>query len=150
MACLNCGTGNCGCGNCDNKKDKKGIDKIFKKYSREKEEVNKWLDENMDYAPDKVKTKGVIYIMGPMRGYDNLNFDAFYKAEEFLKKEGWVVHNPARTPMGLKSPKAYIMIDMAMIYECDALFRLNGWEKSKGACLENALAEFLDLDIYDE
>ncbi len=117
---------------------------------RDKEEIHKYLDENLDYVPNKVKNRGVIYILGPMRGFPKLNFDAFDRVEEFLKEEGWIVHNPANTPMGLKSPKAYIMIDMAMIYECDAVFRLNGWEKSKGARLEVALAEFLELSIYDE
>lgn len=113
-------------------------------------EVNKWLDENNDYDPTKIQTKGVIYLAGPMRNYPNLNFDAFFEMEEALKEDDWVVLNPAHTPMGLKSPKAYIMIDIAMLFECDAIFMLKGWGESKGARLEHALAEFLGIDIYYE
>lgn len=118
--------------------------------SRKKEEIIKWLDENNDYDPDKVENKGVIYIMGPMRGKPNLNFDEFYAAEEKLKAEGWVVHNPAKTPMGLKSPKDYMLIDLMMIAGSDALYRISGWENSTGARLENAWGEYLNLDIYNQ
>ena len=94
--------------------------------------------------------KGIIYILGPMRGYENLNFDAFNKAEEMLIELGWTVFNPARNPDGLKSPKAYIMIDIMALMECDAVLRLKGWDKSDGANVENALAKYLNLAIIDE
>lgn len=117
---------------------------------RQREEIEKWLDDKKDYDPSKVETKGVIYVAGPMRGYPELNFPAFYEATDGLKEEGWVVLNPAETPMGLKSPKAYLLIDLMMLAEADAIYMMKGWEDSKGACLEHAWAEVLGIEIFYE
>ena len=41
-----------------------------------------------------------IYIAGPMRGYPEFNFPAFYAAEERLRARGHAVFNPARRDVG--------------------------------------------------
>ena len=41
------------------------------------------------------RRKPTIYIAGPMRGIEDFNFPAFDRQEELLKKQGWVVINPA-------------------------------------------------------
>jgi len=64
-------------------------------------ETSKWMDDAHDYVPDSVVKRGVIYIAGPMRGYKNLNLKAFFDAEKKLKKDGWVVINPAKNPPGM-------------------------------------------------
>jgi len=115
-----------------------------------------WHLDDPDFCQcNKIKTKrvvkkGIIYILGPMRGVGKLNFHEFNKWAKRLRMQGWTVFNPAETIADLKSPKAYIMLDIAVVAECDAVFRLKNWENSKGARVENALADFLDLEIIDE
>ena len=91
-----------------------------------------------------------VYIAGPMTGYENFNREAFHKAEEELKREGHTVLNPAVLPDGLTQPH-YMDICMAMIRCVDAIYMLNGWQRSAGAKAELALAEKLGhAVIYQE
>lgn len=83
-----------------------------------------------------------VYIAGPMIGYKNFNREAFHKAEEELKREGHTVLNPAVLPDGLTQPH-YMDICMAMIRCVDAIYMLQGWQRSAGAKAELALAEKL-------
>lgn len=110
-----------------------------------------------------------IYIAGPMRGKPNFNFAAFHAAQVILEKEGHEVFNPARRdenehgesmfndPAGdeatlvsagfsirqaLRADTTYITL------HADAVCVLAGWESSKGACAEVALAHALDLPVY--
>ena len=98
------------------------------------------------YCPSE---KERVYIAGPMRGYDNLNFDAFFKAEKRLKDQGYCVINPARNPLGL-TPEEYIEIDLLYVAICDNIYMLKGWEKSEGAIQELKEAVVLDKQILFE
>jgi hypothetical protein len=90
-----------------------------------------------------------IYISGPMSGHDNLNFPAFFHAEEWIKRIGYNPVNPARLPAGL-SYQEYINTDLEIIaIMADALLMLPGWESSKGAKLERELAVKLELKIME-
>lgn len=104
-----------------------------------------------------------IYIAGPMRGFPNFNFHAFDVAAYELRRNGWLVANPAEfdRALGFDPQKsleenhfdvsAAIMRDLNLItYECSAIFMLDGWQYSKGAKLEHALALFLDKEVYYE
>jgi hypothetical protein len=103
-----------------------------------------------------------------MRNLPQFNFPAFFVAEDFLVKRGWTVFNPARRDIekygkGVVSPTGSIeeakntgfslrealAADTKEICEnSDAICLLPGWENSKGAKAEKALAEALGLDIY--
>ena len=103
------------------------------------------------------------YIAGPMRGYENSNFDMFDKAEDFLRNqghipispaemdrfyEGWGKYPPEDFVATKEDEKRFITRDLEVILTCTGICLLPGWEQSKGARLENALAEFLGLKIY--
>lgn len=109
-------------------------------------------------------TKMTIYIAGPMRGKKFYNFDEFLDAEDRLRAE-WNVANPARAemdrgfdPYSMPADTNWhscpadidqiIARDIQMILDSDAIYLLDGWEKSKGARAESALAEWLGLEIY--
>lgn len=78
-----------------------------------------------------------VYISGPMSGYPNLNFPAFYKAADLLDHSGWDVVNPADIN---PDPNAdwfdCIIVDMKLVKNCDAIYMLKGWEQSPGAQIE--------------
>lgn len=112
-----------------------------------------------------------IYIAGPMQGYKDFNFPAFDAAEQYcyekLHYEG--VFNPAKkdreihgdqfgkgTEGNLKQVpefnlRAALAVDLSWICDyADAIYMLKGWENSKGARAEHALAVALDLKILYE
>jgi len=90
-----------------------------------------------------------VYISGPMTGIENYNFDNFNRAEQALKKDGHVVLNPARNPSGLEY-KHYMDIDMAMIRGSEAVFCLEGFERSRGSMAEVAYAISLGLKMMGQ
>ena len=109
--------------------------------------------------------KKKIYILGPMRGKENYNFDAFDKARDFLTEIGFMPISPADLdrfyenwemypPEGFVPSKELmrdmIMRDLEAVSTSQAVYALKGWEDSKGSAVEMALAKFLDLEIIIE
>lgn len=105
-----------------------------------------------------------IYIAGPMRGLANWNFPAFDLAEEAWRAAGWHPISPAATSRALGySPNkvfntaeevdAYLRhvmaVDLASIFQVQALALLPGWMRSVGSTAEVGLAKFLRLPLYD-
>jgi hypothetical protein len=100
-----------------------------------------------------------IYIAGPMSGYPELNFPAFYEAEEFWTECGYNVFNPANkdaekeldpvafatgdhvkaNSTGFNFKEAYLW-DVTKVIEADAIYMLKGWQYSPGAVGEHAVA----------
>ncbi|HFZ8572308.1 TPA: DUF4406 domain-containing protein [Salmonella enterica subsp. enterica serovar Birkenhead] len=76
--------------------------------------------------------KKVVFICGPMTGYENYNRDAFLRKERELINCDAVVLNPARLPDGLEHEQ-YLTITRGMIQVSDSVCLLPGWEKSDGA-----------------
>jgi hypothetical protein len=107
------------------------------------------------------------YVAGPMRGYPEFNFPAFYRATSLLREQGWEVFNPAEHDVESGAVKitdpgyltgdveglpgfdfrAAMRWDTARITEADAIVLLPGWQHSTGAKAERSLAEMLGLDI---
>lgn len=113
-------------------------------------------------APVKTKRKGLCYIAGPMRGLKHFNFRAFDSAAHVMRKQGWDVINPADMDRDagfdpFKLPESYdwskfpdllvfdetVGRDLGAIRDSDAVFALDGWEDSKGAVAEIAVALWL-------
>ena len=98
-----------------------------------------------------------IYIAGPMTGYPEFNFPAFFKAEYTLARQGWEVANPAKkdaekdlagfatgdakeaVAKGFDFREAFLW-DVSKVIEGDAIYMLRGWHNSTGACAEHAVA----------
>lgn len=102
-----------------------------------------------------------IYISGPMTGIPDLNFPAFYAAQEMLESKGYRVINPAEIgktltiPDGLTEKQVhlfYVREDIkAMINEgCTVIYLLKGWESSEGAWMEVAVARMLQFEVLYE
>ena len=105
-----------------------------------------------------------------MRGHENFNFPAFDRQTDILRKQGWKVINPADMDREDGKPDAGPMeFDPAINYgdrefmrdalrrdieaickDCTAVYMMTGWETSRGAKAEWAVAKALGLEIYYE
>ena len=88
-----------------------------------------------------------IYISGPITGTEDY-LERFSKVEEKLKEEGHSVMNPAAIISMMPKDMTYEeCMDMciAMLDMCDAIYMMEGWEKSCGANREYGYALAKDL-----
>lgn len=94
--------------------------------------------------------KTCLYLSGPMTGLPEWNFPAFMAAAATLRAEGYEVRNPAEHFEGRTDlPRAeYMREDIAAVMASDQVCVLPGWERSKGARLEVAIAEELGLPVW--
>lgn len=92
----------------------------------------------------------LIYLSGPMTGYEDFNYPRFRTATERLRQLGYDVINPAETAGGVTHlPRATFMsIDVGYVEACDAVVVLPGWHRSQGAILEVMLAHNLGKPVY--
>ncbi|QPC43477.1 DUF4406 domain-containing protein [Kaustia mangrovi] len=108
-----------------------------------------------------------IYVAGPMRGIPEFNFPAFHAAAARLRAEGHNVFNPAERDIerhggidvskgnaegceetaakehGFSLRQALADDTRYICLEADAIALLPGWETSRGARAEKALADAL-------
>ncbi|MCZ8437153.1 DUF4406 domain-containing protein [Achromobacter xylosoxidans] len=90
-----------------------------------------------------------VYLAGPMTGHENHNFPAFHAAAERLRGSGLEVINPA--DHGLVNGLGwsdYMRWDLVKLAGCHSVYVLPGWEKSKGASLEVAIARALGMPVF--
>ena len=108
--------------------------------------------------PFEEPKKRCIYIAGPMTGYEDFNFPAFFSTAEAFEEGGWETINPAAHDLelwtdmeGVKKYANYrdcLGWDLEQIcYSADAIAMMPGWEASKGARAEHATAVALGLQI---
>ena len=108
-----------------------------------------------------------MYCAGRMRGIKFFNFPAFFQADEFLRKLGYDVVNPAYLdvlngfdardlpedtdwsvlPSDLDM-REVISRDLEFLCGCDTIYLLEGWMSSKGARSEKSVAEWLGLSVW--
>ncbi len=90
-----------------------------------------------------------IYISGPMTGIPDFNFPAFMQAEAMIEARGHTAINPAKNGLTKShSWREHMKADIKMLLDADGIVFLPGWEKSKGAALEGAIASALNVPIY--
>lgn len=93
--------------------------------------------------------KPTIYLSGPMSGYENWNFPRFHEAAEQLRKLGFPVVNPADYGADPKlSWRDCLARDLHALAHCHVLVQLEGWDKSRGACLEYHVAIAFSMPTF--
>lgn len=88
-----------------------------------------------------------LYLAGPMRGYADHNFPAFFVAAQRLREQGFRVMNPAEN--GSMTLNGYLIKDSVMVANADLIAVLPGWQDSKGAQLEVMMANYLGIPVYE-
>lgn len=95
-----------------------------------------------------------LYVAGPMTGLPEFNYPAFDAASDQLRAAGFDVLNPTSaeehnpTPGQPQDWDWYMRHALRMVLDSDALAVLPGWEKSRGATLEVAVANALGMDVH--
>lgn len=88
----------------------------------------------------------VLYVAGPMSGYDGFNYAAFHTAERWLRNHGYDVLNPATNPE-CDSWDGYMRAAIAQVIRADGIAVLPDWQMSAGAALEVHIAHTLRVPV---
>jgi len=96
-----------------------------------------------------------IYIAGPMTGLPEMNYPAFFDAEDKLCQKGLLVNNPAairKHPDDLHGDQIwqyYIRLAIPMVLASTEIAFLPGWLDSRGARLEAFIGMSLSMRTWD-
>jgi nucleoside 2-deoxyribosyltransferase len=115
--------------------------------------------KNMKKSSNKI----TVYLAGPMRGKPYFNFLQFDAYQAKLEMRGYKVISPADLDRkagfdpfkslkanGLTASRELCLArDVKAITKVDALVLMPGWQKSRGAMMEVAVALFLDKPCYE-
>src|SRR3990167_8029071 len=91
-----------------------------------------------------------VYLAGPMRGHPQLNFPTFHAEAARLRAQGHEVFNPAEQHAVSDGPplRDVLRADLSWICQhAEQVALLPGWQSSKGACAERAVAQALGLEV---
>lgn len=89
------------------------------------------------------------YLSGAMTGIENLNFPAFHEAADRLRAQGHEVISPAESFDGdiTLARETYLRWDIEQVLAVEAVAVLPGWQHSKGARLEVAVAVAIGIPV---
>lgn len=94
-----------------------------------------------------------VYISGPITGTNDY-LERFEKAEQYLRQQGCEVINPAKITEPLPESttwEEYMKTAIVLLEQCEMVFMLRNWQKSKGAVIEQEHASNLGIHtIYEK
>lgn len=92
-----------------------------------------------------------IYISGPITNVLDYK-EKFARAEQNLKlkyPDAEIINPTVLDKLPLEYDE-YMKLDLMLLDMCDAIYMMNGWEMSKGACIEFSYATAKELIILSE
>ena len=91
----------------------------------------------------------IVYLAGPMTGYDDFNRPAFDAAAALLRGQSYAVLSSAETfDHTDRTWQFYMRAAIRLMLDADAVVLLPGHEKSRGASIERHLAIDLGMLVY--
>ncbi len=91
-----------------------------------------------------------VYISGPMTGHPGYNRPAFHAMANKLRARGYEVLNPAEVELDASATWGdYLRKNLQMLVTVQEVCMLPGWQESKGAVLEVAIAHILGIPVVD-
>jgi len=94
-----------------------------------------------------------VYISGPISGKKDGNQSAFYAAATRIIEEGNIPVNPHNVTYLLPPSSTwldYMRVDIKALVDCDEIYMLRGWWRSRGARLEWVIAWGLGYKVRYE
>lgn len=88
-----------------------------------------------------------LYLCGPMRGVEDLNFPAFRSAAKFLRSSGHEVFDPSDHDEHGHDESWYMARDLAEVCRADGIALLPGHEFSRLGRLELFVAQYLNKEL---
>lgn len=89
----------------------------------------------------------IVFISGPITGVEDYQLQ-FSMIDAWLSAQGHHVYNPATLPPGIDEADAMATC-CGWLCRSDAVFFMDGWERSKGCIAERAIADKLGLFILN-
>lgn len=91
-----------------------------------------------------------IYISGPISGLPlETVYNNFTNAEVQLLEQGYEPVNPLNNGLPTNATwEEHMRADLRLLLDCDAIYMLEGWEKSRGARIEHDLGIDIGLGVY--
>lgn len=95
-----------------------------------------------------------IYLAGAITNKDpkvqQSNVERFYAKARELRQIGLKVYCPPENePQGLRWEE-YIAMDIPELLKCSHIYLMKGWQSSKGAALEHAIARRENIEVIYE
>lgn len=81
-----------------------------------------------------------LYVIGPVTGMPDLNVLEFDDARDDLERHGHDVEIPHDTVPEDAEWNEAMRLSIARMLQCDGVAMLDGWEGSRGATMEHAVA----------
>jgi hypothetical protein len=88
-----------------------------------------------------------LYVSGPMSGYPECNYPAFFDATDRLRDAGYIVSNPAEVGASGGQYTDLLKKDIRLLLDCEGVAVLEGWWASRGAQAEISVAGVLNLPV---
>ena len=106
-----------------------------------------WIFSTRKY-PKKTKQPKLVYISGKITGIEHKAPQIFKNAEIELQFHGYKTINPLKLNHNHdKTWKSYMKVCIKSLTDCDTIYMLKNWYKSKGAIVELLIAKILGLTI---
>ena len=92
----------------------------------------------------------MIYISGPITGRpQDETWKKFSEVVQMIRRDSNLIPiNPLHFAISGLTYKKQMKLDIAILTQCDAIYMLEGWDDSKGACTEHSIAKTLGLMVF--